>query len=101
MEVLDGVPQLSIAKEAPVVGYSRGGDSLPARLPPFSFAGSLAEIAVVLESRGRFCRVCSGLDRMGLLRRVDSNEQASLRAERIILRCSACGDAFIRPDGSM
>lgn len=100
MEVLDGLPQLSIAKEAPVVGYSRGGDSLPARLRPFSFgAGCLAEIAVVFESRGRFCRVCNGLDRTGLLRRIV--DRSTVRAERIVLTCSACGDAFVRLDGRM
>lgn len=105
MDVLADGPRLSIPRDAAVVGYSRGGEGLTGRVVgsvPVG-AASVGEIVLWHDAwRDDFsCAVCAGLDRVGLLRRVPIGDAPILRADRVVLTCSACRAAFVRMDGKL
>lgn len=103
MEVLDGLPRLSIPRDTASSFYSRSGEGLTGRVVRSVPVGSasVAEIALCLDVWGddSACAICVGLDRVGLLRRVPAI--GALRPDRVALTCSACGARFVRPDGAL
>src|SRR6185436_3216249 len=103
MDVSADGPRLSIPRDTAPAFYARGGEGLTGRVVCSALVGaaSLGEIVLCLDvARNAFsCAVCSGLDRVGLLRRVPIGDAPLLRAERVVLTCSACRAAFVRMDG--
>lgn len=69
--------------------------NFPSRTPSTLASSALAHG----RAAGVMCDPCTRVNAGGLLRAVPRIDLPSVRRDRIVLICSGCSTAFVRPDG--